>query len=190
MSQYNSFVSDLIKHLSLAADRLTLREIFGSKAVRAELIAEPTQAEFEYPFLRPTLDYWLGLPKIDGIADTERVDPTALVPVLGYLMLVDIETDGDYRYTLYGSKIARVAGFDMTGKLWSQIETTTDAKRFIWACYAAARKLGKPLYTVHQAPPEITVSQWHRLILPMGKGGIATRFLVCNVPIADDGSVR
>ena len=140
--------------------------------------------------LRAVYRLWGDLPKVAGIADVMKVHPEQLRPALGYVMLVDAgPSEQDFRYALYGSEIARVSGFDMSGKSVWENPTTEPIRTFFAACYMAARRLRRPLYSVHEAPPTITVSQWHRLILPMGAGGEIKRFLVCNLPI-HEGQVR
>lgn len=148
------------------------------------ILGDPAEADLPSEPLRRTHRYWSALPKTDGVADVMKVEPDGLRPALGYLMLVDVGTDEhDYRYALYGSRIASVAGFDMTGKTVWQVATTTTIQIFFVACYDAVRELRRPAYTVHRAPPQITASHWHRLILPLGEGGAVKRFLVCNTPV-------
>ena len=150
------------------------------------LVRDPEEADLPLEQLRAVLRYWRSLPRVEGVPDILRVDPEALLTALGYIMLIDIdERSGDLRYALYGSKIAEVAGFDMTGKSVWDIPTTSPIQTFFAACYMAARQLKCALYTVHKAPPSITVSHWHRVILPIGAGGEVKRFLVCNMPIKD-----
>jgi len=145
---------------------------------------DPAEAELPFEPLRSTLRYWNALPKTDGVADAMKVDPDGLRPALGYLMLVDVGAgENEYSYALYGSRIARVSGFDMTGKTVWQVATTSVIQIFFVACYEAVRELRRPAYTVHRAPPQITASHWHRLILPLGAGGTVKRFLVCNTPV-------
>ncbi|WP_420345684.1 PAS domain-containing protein [Pelagibius sp.] len=154
---------------------------------------DPGEDDLPTEMLRQVLRYWRSLPRVGGIPDRIKVEPEDLRPALGYLMLIDVLTGpgigpGDFRYALYGTKIAEVSGFDMTGKSVWEVATTGAIQRFFAACYEAAVTLRKPLLTVHQAPPSITVSHWHRLILPLGCEGEVRRFLVCNVPMHDDGA--
>jgi hypothetical protein len=144
----------------------------------------PDAADLPQEGLRATLRYWQDLPQVEGVAEVAKVDPSQMMAALGYLMLVDVgEGPNEFRYRLYGTKIAKVAGFDMTGRTVWQIATSSAIQTFFAACYRAVRELRCPLYTVHRAPPHITASHWHRLILPLGQGGEVTRFLVCNIPI-------
>ena len=138
--------------------------------------------------LRTVFEYWRSLPQQDGLPNVLKVDPQALRPALGYIMLVDADDDREhgFRYALYGSKISAVSGFDLTGKSIWDIPTISAIQVFFAGCYLAVRRRKRPLYSVHEAPPSITVSHWHRLILPLAKDGEVQRFLVCNVPIKED----
>ena len=155
-----------------------------------ELVRDPLEEDLPIEMLRLVLRFWRRLPRVDGIPNVVKIQPEQVRPALGYLMLIDIvEENDDYRYALYGTKIAAVSGFDMTGKSVWDVATTAPIKVFFAACYTAARRLKCPIYSIHEAPPSITVSHWHRLILPLGLDGRIKRFLVCNVPI-HKGEVR
>ncbi|WP_299624814.1 PAS domain-containing protein [Pelagibius sp.] len=147
---------------------------------------DPTEEDLSTTMHRVVLQYWRGLPRVKDVPHQVKVDPEALVPALGYLMLVDVVGGhSGFRYSLYGTKIARVAGFDMTGKTVWDIETRSAIQTFFAACYLAVIRLRRPLFTVHEAPPSITTCHWHRLLLPLGPDGRITRILVCNVPLHD-----
>ncbi|MEM1400169.1 MAG: hypothetical protein AAGF58_09825 [Pseudomonadota bacterium] len=139
--------------------------------------------------LRSLFEYWVTLPKTDGVADTTKVDPHLIEPALGYVMLVDVEdSDGremDFRYSLYGSKIARTSGFDLTGKCVSELEATINVLRYFYAVYYAACEIRQPIYTTHTAPVNSAVDTWHRLVLPLGEKGQVRRLLVGNIPVRD-----
>ena len=185
-------VADAIRrHLSAderapGGDIAKVAEALNSEVKGLALHRNPAEADLPLEELRCVLRYWQRLPKTDGVADVMRIDPSDLRPALGYLMLVDAGPgENEFRYALYGSKIAAVSGFDMTGKTVWQIATSSAIQTFFAACYRAVRDLRCPVYSVHKAPAQITASHWHRLILPMGENGTAKRFLVCNTPIQD-----
>lgn len=162
----------------------------GQRVSGLELLFDPKLADLGIDMHRQVMSYWRELPQVDGVPNQTKVDPTKLLSSLGYLMLVDVgERKGDFVYALYGSNIARTAGFDMTGKSVWDVGTTSPIKVLFAACYETVKRLRKPLLTVHEAAPEVTISHWHRLILPLGQDGNVTRFLVCNVPI-HQGTIR
>jgi len=145
---------------------------------------DPESRDLPTTAMRAAQAYWQSLPRSNGIPEVLQVEPERLRAALGYIMLVDVGEDaGDFRYTLYGSKIAAVSGFDLTGKSIWDIPTISAVQVFFAACYMAVGRAGRPLYSVHEAPPSITVSAWHRLIQPLGRAGEVRRFLVCNQPL-------
>lgn len=151
-----------------------------------KLVLDPTPEALPTDAFRSVLGYWRSLPQAGGVPNVLRVEPSELIAMLGYLMLIDIDDENDdYRYALYGSKVAQTSGFDLTGKSLWQGRTSRSIQIFTAACYVAARQLRLPVYSVHEPPPSMTLSHWHRLILPLGREGEIKRFLVCNVPMLD-----
>jgi hypothetical protein len=151
----------------------------------------PSADSCRYRQIPATLDYWNSLPKVDGVADTMVVDPLALVPALGSLMLLDVLEQGrDFHYRLYGSRIAQVSGFDMTGKSLNDLPTESPIKMFFRAGYLGVVRHRMPLFTVHKAPETIMIGNWHRLQLPLGLDGEVQRILVCNVGTRPDGEEK
>lgn len=178
----------IVAYLSMAEPSLSPAEYLDTAVQGLEISRDPRPEDLPAEQLTSVLQFWLELPKVNGVPNMVKVNPEQVRPALGYLILLDIdEENDDFHYALYGSRIAEVSGFDMTGKsIWS-IATTPSVQIFFAGCYMAARRLRCPIYTVHEAPPFITVSLWHRLILPLGIDGRVTRFLVCNLPIHEGG---
>lgn len=135
--------------------------------------------------LRFLLDWWRERAGRAGELPAAglKLDPLALRPVLGYLMTLDAVEGGDFRFRLYGSKIAQRAGFDMTGRLVSEIPSPADTVGFFLATYRAVQAERVPLYTEHTPWSGISTTRWFRLILPFADGaGAITRFVVGNLP--------
>lgn len=135
----------------------------------------------QLPFV---LAYWHSLRNAAGHVAPEHIDPFALKPALGYILLIDVLEGGeDFRYRLYGSEIARVAGFDMTGKRTSQMVTGSLASTFYIAGYRALLRRPEPLFTWHEMPMQITINNWDRIVLPLtDSDGRISRILTCNMP--------
>ncbi|MCW0233851.1 MAG: hypothetical protein OJJ21_09660 [Ferrovibrio sp.] len=135
----------------------------------------------QLPFV---LNLWLSLRDAGGRVAPGQIDPFALKPALGYILLIDVLEDGeDFRYRLYGSEVARVAGFDMTGKRTSQMVTGSLASTFYIAGYRALLRRPEPLFTWHEMPMQITINSWDRIVLPLtGSDGRISRILTCNMP--------
>lgn len=144
----------------------------------------PVAADLPTKQLPFVLNLWHSLRDANGRVTPEQIDPFALKPALGYILLIDVLDDGaDFYYRLYGSEVARVAGFDMTGKRTSQIVTGSLASTFYIAGYRALLQRSEPLFTWHEMPMQITINNWDRIVLPLtGTDGRITRILTCNMP--------
>ncbi|MEQ8355009.1 MAG: PAS domain-containing protein [Kiloniellaceae bacterium] len=188
MSQLNvdRVTEAALRCLSGDTEAAAVAEALNFEVTGLSFRRDPDETSLPLAEHRTVLRYWLDLPRVDGVANILKIDPHALRSVLGYLMLIDIGEDpNDFHYALYGSKIAAVSGFDMTGKTVWDVATTSAVQTYLAACYRAALQLRCPVFCVHKAPPSITTSHWHRLILPLGENGEIRRFLVCNTPIQD-----
>ncbi len=143
----------------------------------------------EEPLLDLLLDYWRGLAReAGGPPRRDAVDPLDLKPVLGYLMMLEVERDGyDARYRLYGSNLAEQgAGRDWTGFRVSEMNRLVQAPAALLfrSCYLAVLRRPAPLYTEHVPPRYQGVGAWRRLILPLADAtGACTRLVVGNLPV-------
>ena len=71
----------------------------------------------------------------------------------------------DVIYRHYGEGIAVSFGRNMTG--WRGSAFGGMISRSCTACYRASMLLGAPIYTELIPPSDVSVSGWHRLILPL-----------------------
>lgn len=169
----------------------TSRAWLASHVPGARIQPLPGPEHLKYRAIAAVLDYWNALPHVDGVADTLVVDPLALKPALGSIILLDVIDQGrDFHYSLYGSRIAQVSGFDMTGRNLSELPTDAPIQTFFRAGYLGVVRHRKPLFTVHNAPEDIMIGKWHRLQLPLGKNGDVRRLMVCNVGTRPDGEEK
>jgi hypothetical protein len=106
-------------------------------------------------------------------------------------MLLDAVGEGhDFRYRLYGSIIASISGFDMTGKLLSEHPSSPYATEFGIATSRAALRRRQPIYTVRSPVGAEQTSSWQRVVLPLvDDSGTVVRLLSGTAPIARDGRV-
>jgi hypothetical protein len=149
----------------------------------------PSADQFDAGALRFLTTYWHGLAGAGDLPHLKQIDPFALRPALGYVMLLDLVDGGrDFRYRLYGTMIASIAGVDMTGKLLSEHPTDHYAVEFALASYRAAMQRREPLYTERHPVGAVHATRWQRVALPLvGDDGKVNRFLAGTAPIARDG---
>ena len=141
--------------------------------------------------LRDLLTYWTELRDGRPIPHLKNIDPAEVRSALGFLMLLEpIEGDRDFRYRLFGSTLARVSGFDMTGKLMSSHPASQYAVEFAVAMTRACMRHGVPLYTERQPVGTERTKCWPRLTLPLvDDTGSVARMLIGTVPVDSYGRI-
>ncbi len=149
----------------------------------------PDPASLRSEPIRFVLDHWQQLRGAGKAPAVASLDPVALRPALGYVMLVDPVGDGlDFRYRLYGSLIATVSGIDLTGRLVSQHHASPHVVDLSFAGYLAVYRRPEPLYTFRRPARAEFTRAWERIVLPLvDERGRVARFLVVNVPENEAG---
>jgi hypothetical protein len=144
---------------------------------------DPDPGSFEDRRLAQLLDHWRGITGTADLPPAEAIDPAALVFILGWLMIMDpLDGGSDFKYRLYGSRIAELTGRDLTGCKVS--DSFPDFAAFTSEIYRSAMQTRRPVLTRHTPPKVIVVARWERLILPFaGADGGVARFLVGAVPL-------
>ncbi len=137
------------------------------------VVEDPDVTAFEDSRLAQLLVHWRGLARDGDLPPAEAIDPTELVFILGWLMIID-----PFRsYRLYGSSIAEITGRDLTGCKVS--DSFPDFAAFTSEVYRGAMQSRRPVLTRHTPHHRIVVSRWERLILPFATSdGSVGRFLV------------
>jgi hypothetical protein len=127
----------------------------------------------------------------DSVSAADAIDPTAMRPALGYVLLLDaVEGGSDFRYRVYGSLVASVAAQDMSGRLMSDHHASDYVVDFTIASGRAGMKRRDPLWTMRYPARTEYTQAWERLQLPLaGPDGAITRLLVGNVPLDRAGDV-
>ena len=168
-----------------------LDETFIAKGGAApDFVWAPSVDRLSAAQLRFLLRYWSELAGARGMPRAKEIDALEMRPALGYINLLDVIDGGeDFRYRVFGSVIAAVAGYDMTGRTVSALKTAPYMAEFALATCRAVVLRGQPLLTEHRPPASaVPTVAWHGLILPLaGEDGTVTRLLVGSVPFSRDG---
>lgn len=169
-----------------SGDAGALNSWFGSEGIDFPIVVwNPKTEDLVTDPVRFLFKFWNGK-KLDGEVGmrSAELDPLDLLPAMGYIMVLDVLDGGrDFRYRLYGSKIAEIAKFDSTGLKISETKAHPLMKAFFSTVYEAVLQRQEPIYTQHNPPPNLTIATWHRIVLPLHDGdGNLDRFLVGNVP--------
>ena len=168
-----------------------LYDTFMAKGGAApEIVWDPPVDRLGAAQLRFLLRYWSELAGARKMPGAKEIDALEMRPALGYINLLDVIGGGeDFRYRVFGSVIAAVAGYDMTGRMVSTLKTAPYMAEFALATCRAVMQRGEPLLTEHRPPPStMPTVAWHGLVLPLADdAGAVTRLLVGSVPFSRDG---
>ncbi len=184
-------VSDWTQRI-IAGDLEPIEREFARHGAQApEIVWEPQPDQLDAPPLRFLLEHWTRLTHGIGLALARTINPFELEPALGYIMLLEpIEGGRDFRYRLYGSRLAELSGFDMTRRRLSDHPVSAYAAEFGVAVYRAAMRQRRPLYSTRNPVGAKFARRWHRLVLPYADpSGAVTRLLCGTVAIGADGKV-
>jgi hypothetical protein len=166
-----------------------LRHVFGYDRAALNILWRPPLERLKAPQLHFLMGYWNDLAAGRPMPQAREIDALAMRPALGYVNLLEVVEDGrDFRYRVFGSAIAAVAGFDMTGRPASALRARTEAIELALALYRAVTARREPLLIEHGPPSTISSVAWHNLILPLADAaGAVSRLLGGAVPVARDG---
>jgi hypothetical protein len=175
----------------VAGEAQGLREAFAAKGGAApDIVWAPPVDRLSAPQLRFLLRYWTDLAGARPMPNAREIDALEMRPALGYIHLLDaIEGGEDFRYRVFGSIIAAVVGYDMTGRTVSALKTSSYMAEFALAAGRAVVQRREPLLTEHRPPASaVPTVAWHGLILPLaGDSGTVARLLIGSVPFSRDG---
>jgi len=135
--------------------------------------------------------YWMDLKGARAIPNYRAVDPLNMGPILGYVVLLEpVDGDRDFRFRIFGSLIASVSEFDLTGQLASALIASTKVVEFGLASYRASMRRTGALYTVRTPIGAYRTAQWHRLTMPLADdAGRIARLIAVSLPMSRGGTL-
>jgi hypothetical protein len=182
-------VERIAGELATADSSPTLDQLFAVRDRPVPLVVwSPAPAQLPLEGLRFLLQYWKDARGKAGLPPVAAIDPLALKPVLGNIIVLDVLEGGtDFRFRLFGTEVAAAARYDWTGS------TVDDMRRilkgpgpaFYQAVYRALLRRREPVYTFNAAMAIFKNRSWARLVLPHGEGDKVERVLVGNYAIGD-----
>lgn len=177
---------------ALAGDLDDINQVFITHGAPAPLLIwRPQASQLATEPSRHLLAHWSTLADGSRLPSFRQIDPLDLRPALGYIMLLDVVGDAeDFRYRLFGSAIGSVSGFDMTGKLVSELPASAYVREFSIAVGRAAVRRREPVYTARRPVGAQQTGTWERLVLPLvDEQDRVIRLLVAAAPIGREGEL-
>lgn len=169
-----------------------IRDVFRKEGAHGPVVIwDPEADQMTAEPLAALLRYWSSLRRQQALPLADTIDPLAMRRALGYVMLVDaVEGGQDFRYRLFGSAVAAVSGFDMTGRLLSDHQASAYLRAFSLALYRAALQRRRSVFSRYAPAGTTLTAQWHRVTLPLtDRSGTVIRLLAGAVPIGRDGFI-
>lgn len=112
--------------------------------------------------------YWSGKRRGRTMPARADLEVTEMKPWLGYLNLVEVRRDPlDFHYRVFGTHIAALVGFDLTGE--SIEETPSGDVAEVRRGYEDVVARKAPLYQVHDMLGLRSVFRYHRILLPLSE---------------------
>jgi hypothetical protein len=124
-----------------------------------------------YPEAQALLGWWRALPRAGRWPGWRAIDKIGLKPWMGRLVVYEaVDGGADYRYRLVGSSLAAHAGFDLTGRLVSEVVYAGSSAALL-AHFARLNARGGPAWIDRLMPTARGYSMLGpRLWLPFGNG--------------------
>lgn len=117
------------------------------------LLAAGEQPAFRSERVAAFYRYWLDLAR-DGLPGRDAIDPGAMLPLLPYVMLIDLE-DRDagnpsggagfrVRYRLVGTAVAKFSGLDFTNAYLDELDFDICTTEDLMRAYRSIREARRP----------------------------------------------
>ena len=142
---------------------------------------------FSKPLVWDFTKYLLSVKDPDKLANAKDFTVEQLQPWMDYLMIVDYLSDVDeFKYRHYGPAVAKVSGFDMTGRYVSDFDS--EVGRFFERLYRKSIDEKKIIHSEHSRVHARQSCDWHRVMCPVADGerifSVAINFPVLGDPPA------
>lgn len=178
--------------LVATGDLAPIARVFSfHQAAAPHVIPEPTEEQLEPPPLRFLLAHWSKLADKPALPHLRQIDALDLGPALGHVMLLDVVDGGrDFRYRLFGSVVARVSNFEMTGRLLSELPASPYVVELLLAVYRVALQLRHPVFSARRPVTAEYTARWMQIVMPLvDDSGAVARMLAGTIAVGSDGRI-
>jgi len=152
-----------------------------------QVFRDPDDKVMGSAVLLQLLRYWRGLLRDGRLPSRTDMAPSDMIPLLPWLMLIDVLDADTYRYRLVGTGIVDHVGFDATG-----MDVASAYKGGNWSeiakDYTYVLQQRKPCLTItsvflNQNDPQPVT--YRRLLLPLARDGVNTDMFLGAIQFAD-----
>ncbi|MEO9819853.1 MAG: hypothetical protein ABJ370_12485 [Paracoccaceae bacterium] len=180
----NLDVNSIASDLQSSGVSVDLNQCFETQGYDAPFVKfSPTPLELPHPKL---ITFYSACKRMAGPEERLKArdfDKDSISHLTDYLMILDVKSRGtEFLYSYYGEGIRGLRGLSMVGRTSEYF--TGHISRFFTATYRAACHRKESVFTIHEAPSRVFVSDWKRLIIPLFDDQLQTvvRFAVVNMP--------
>lgn len=152
-----------------------------------QVFRDPEDKVIGSAVLLQLLRYWRGLLREGRLPSRRDMAPSDMIPLLPWLVLIDVLDADTYRYRLVGTGIVDHVGFDATG-----MDVATAYKGCNWSeiakDYTYVLQQRKPCLTVTSvfvSPNDPLPVSYRRLLLPLARDGVNIDMFVGAIQFAD-----
>jgi hypothetical protein len=125
--------------------------------------------------------YWLAKRGDRAMPARSDIDPGEIYALLPYLTILD-KVDGQFRYRLHGSAVAREIGRDMTGAIiGSYVSTPQSAAAMRAVCQRVFARAHPVFSTGEIIVKSDSAHNVSVLFLPLSEDGLAVNMTVCTL---------
>jgi len=155
--------------------------------METQVFRDPDETVLGSAVLLQLLRYWRRFALDGRLPSRTDLAPAEMIPLLPWLVLIDILGTEAYRYRLVGTGIVGHVGFDATG-----MDVETAFKGGDWSEIAKDYR-----YVIEQKKPCLTITSvkmnkfdtspltYRRLLLPLARDGINIDMLVGAIQFSD-----
>src|SRR4051794_4528902 len=132
-------------------------------------------ASLTHPLLQRLYAYW-GEKRAEGRRPGRAdIDPVELAFILGSLLLVEVITGTPprFRIRIHGTNLARLAGYDLTGKMLDELPIN-DFRELAQRSFATVAATGEPFHASRDRVIDGRRRRYETLMLPLfdAAGGV------------------
>jgi hypothetical protein len=137
------------------------------------------------PLLQRLHAYWLDRAAGRAMPSRAEIDPVEMGFILGHLLLVEVLREPlDFRIRLHGTELARRAGYELTGRMLSELPIG-DFRSLARESFTTTVETGRPFHSRRERTIAGRVHGYETLMLPLSSDGQSVDMLLVGLRYRD-----